>query len=309
MKKIVALLIACIMILAACGGTSDKKETKDTSGKAEMVDFKLDNGKTIKIPKEPKRIVVMGASYVGNLLDLGVKPVGADQYAFQSDILKPKLKGVEKLNPGEIEKIIKLKPDLILTFDTDKDNSKYAKIAPTIPFTYTKHGYLDVHELLGKIVGKEKEAKVFVDQWKKETKKDGEEIKKHFGDDKTYSIFQFFQKEIYVYGDNWGRGSEIIYQAFDLNMQDKITKDVKPTGWKKVSAESLGDYAGDIVLISSDTGKISNTVTESKVWKNMNAVKNNKVVQYDAEDFWFNDPISLEHQRKVLKEALLKLEK
>lgn len=63
------------------------------------------------------------------------------------------------------------------------------------------------------------------------------------------------------------------------------------------------------MLVSSDTGKISNTVTESKVWKNMDAVKNNKVVQYDAEDFWFNDPISLEHQRKVLKEALLKLDK
>ncbi|WP_414051968.1 ABC transporter substrate-binding protein [Macrococcus animalis] len=308
MKKLFALFIACIMVLAACGGSSDKKETKETSGKSEMVDFKLDNGKTIKIPKQPKRIVIMGASYVGNLLDLGVKPVGADQYAFQSDILKPKLDGVEKLNPGEIEKIIKLKPDLILSFDTDKDNAKYAKIAPTIPFTYTKHGYLDVHELLGKIVGKEKEAKSFVDEWNSTTKKDGEEIKKHLGTDKKFSIFQFFQKEIYVYGDNWGRGSEIIYQAFGLDMQDKIKKDVKPTGWKKVSAESLGDYAGDIVLVSSDTGKISNTVTESKVWKNMDAVKNNKIVQYDAEDFWFNDPISLEHQRKVLKEALLKLE-
>ncbi|WP_414049033.1 ABC transporter substrate-binding protein [Macrococcus animalis] len=308
MKKLFALFIACIMVLAACGGSSDKKETKETSGKSEMVDFKLDNGKTIKIPKQPKRIVIMGASYVGNLLDLGVKPVGADQYAFQSDILKPKLDGVEKLNPGEIEKIIKLKPDLILSFDTDKDNAKYAKIAPTIPFTYTKHGYLDVHELLGKIVGKEKEAKSFVDEWNSTTKKDGEEIKKHLGTDKKFSIFEFFQKEIYVYGDNWGRGSEIIYQAFGLDMQDKIKKDVKPTGWKKVSAESLGDYAGDIVLVSSDTGKISNTVTESKVWKNMDAVKNNKIVQYDAEDFWFNDPISLEHQRKVLKEALLKLE-
>lgn len=249
----------------------------------------------------------MGASYVGNLIDLGVTPVGADQYAFQSDILKPKLKGVEQLNPGDVEKIAKLKPDLIISFDTDKDNKKYEKIAPTIPFTYTKHDYLEVHELLGKIVGKEKEAKAFVDKWNEETKKDGEEIKKHLGEDKTYSIFQFFQKEIYVYGDNWGRGSEIIYQAFGLKMQDKIVKDVKPTGWKKVSSESLGSYAGDIVLVSSDAGSATNTVTESNLWKNMDAVKNNRLVEYDAEDFWFNDPISLEHQRKVLKEKLMNL--
>ncbi len=302
MKKILILFIACIITLAACGNQDSKKEQKETT-----VEFKTDSGKTIKIPKEPKRIVVMGASYVGNLIDLGVTPIGADQYAFQSDILKPKLKGVEQLNPGDVEKVAKLKPDLIISFDTDKDNKKYEKIAPTIPFTYTKHGYLEVHELLGKIVGKEKEAKAFVDKWNKETKKDGKEIKKHLGEDKTYSIFQFFQKEIYVYGDNWGRGSEIIYQAFDLKMQDKIVKDVKPTGWKKVSSESLSSYAGDIVLVSSDAGSATNTVTESNLWKNMDAVKNNRLVEYDSEDFWFNDPISLEHQRKVLKDKLMNL--
>ncbi|UBH13256.1 ABC transporter substrate-binding protein [Macrococcus armenti] len=302
MKKLLMLIVACIVVLAACGSKETKTERTDA-----QVEFKTDSGKTIKIPKAPKRIVVMGASYVGNLIDLGVTPVGADQYAFQSDILKPKLKGVEQLNPGDIEKIAKLKPDLIISFDTDKDNKKYEKIAPTIPFTYTKHGYLEVHELLGKIVGKEKEAKAFVDKWHEETKKDGEEIKKHLGADKTYSIFQFFQKEIYVYGDNWGRGSEIIYQAFGLKMQDKIVKDVKPTGWKKVSSESLGQYAGDVVLVSSDSGAVSNTVTESSLWKNMDAVKNNRLVEYDAEDFWFNDPISLEHQRKVLKEKLMNL--
>lgn len=41
--------------------------------------------------------------------------------------------------------------------------------------------------------------------------------------------------------------------------------------------------------------------------ENMDAVKNNRLVEYDAEDFWFNDPISLEHQRKVLKEKLMNL--
>lgn len=302
MKKLFMLIVACIVVLAACGSKETKTERTDA-----QVEFKTDSGKIIKIPKAPKRIVVMGASYVGNLIDLGVTPVGADQYAFQSDILKPKLKGVEQLNPGDIEKIAKLKPDLVISFDTDKDNKKYEKIAPTIPFTYTKHDYLEVHELLGKIVGKEKEAKAFVDKWNEKTKKDGDEIKKHLGANKKYSIFQFFQKEIYVYGDNWGRGSEIIYQAFGLKMQDKIVKDVKPTGWKKVSSESLGQYAGDVVLVSSDSGAVSNTVTESSLWKNMDAVKNNRLVEYDAEDFWFNDPISLEHQRKILKEKLMNL--
>ncbi|TDM12782.1 iron-hydroxamate ABC transporter substrate-binding protein [Macrococcus lamae] len=310
MKKWFVLLIACLLMLAACGNTSSEKKAEDTkSSESSKVNYKLDNGKTIKIPENPKRVVLMSASYTGNLLELGVKPVGVDAYAFQSDILKPKLKGVTQLGAGDVEKIVELKPDLIISFDTDKNNSKYAKIAPTIPISYAKHGYLDIHEELGQIVGKEKEAKAFVDQWKEKTAEDGKEIKEKIGADKTVSIYQVFQKKIYVYGDNWGRGSEIIYQAFGLKMPEAVTKDVKPTGWKEISAEQIGKYSGDILLISSDTGKISNSIVESNVWKNLDAVKNDRVIQYDSEDFWFNDPISLEHQREVLKKELMKIEK
>lgn len=303
MKKLFIMFIACVIVLVACDNKKEEQPTKS------MVDFKLDNGKTIKIPAQPKRIVLVASSYTGNLLSLGVKPIGVDTYAFQSDILKPELKGVEQIKTDDIEKVLELKPDLIITFDTDKNIEKLNKIAPTIPFKYDAHSYLDIHKTIGKIVGKEKEANQFVDKWNKETKKDGEIIKEHLGKDTTYSILQFFQKEIYVYGNNWGRGSEIIYQAFGLKMQDNIVKDVKPTGWKKISSEEVSKYAGDVILVSSDAGTISNSVTESNMWKNLDAVKNNKVVQYDSEDFWFNDPISLEHQRTVLKEELLKLNK
>ncbi|RXK18580.1 ABC transporter substrate-binding protein [Macrococcus sp. DPC7161] len=303
MKKLLVLLMACLLVVAACGNKEEKTSNND------KVDFKLDNGKTIKIPKKPKRIVLMAPSYAGNLLALGVKPVGSDPYPFASNILKDKLKGVEQVKAGDVEKIATLKPDLIISFDTDKNNKKYEKIAPTIPFKYEKHNYLDIHVLLGKIVGKEKEAQKFVDDWKAKTKKDGEEIKSHLGADKTYSIIQFFQKQVYVYGDNWGRGSEIIYQAFGLKMQDEVVKDVKKTGWKEISAEQISKYTGDILLVSSDTGKIASNVTDSNVWKNMDAVKNNHVVQYNSADYWFNDPISLEVQRQDLKEKLLKLNK
>ncbi len=311
MKKWFVLLIACLLTLAACGNSNsdDQSEDKKSSDSTSTVDYELDNGKTIEIPKNPKRIVLMGASYTGNLLDLGIKPVGVDSYAFQSDILKPELEGVEQLGAGDVEKIVELKPDLILSFDTDKNNDKYSKIAPTIPFTYTKHNYLDIHKELGKIVNKEKEAQAFIDQWNEKTADDSKEIKAQIGEDTTVSIYQIFQKKIYVYGDNWGRGSEIIYQAFDLAMPESVTKDVKPTGWKEISAEEIGKYAGDIMMISSDTGKISNSIVESKVWKNLDAVKNNRVINYDSEDFWFNDPISLEHQREVLKKELMKIEK
>ena len=29
-------------------------------------------------------------------------------------------------------------------------------------------------------------------------------------------------KQLYVYGDNWGRGTEILYQEMKLNMPEKV---------------------------------------------------------------------------------------
>ena len=37
------------------------------------------------------------------------------------------------------------------------------------------------------------------------------------GKDSTVSILDEFDKKVYTYGDNWGRGGEVLYQAFGLN--------------------------------------------------------------------------------------------
>ena len=37
----------------------------------------------------------------------------------------------------------------------------------------------------------------------------GKEIKAKIGEDATVSVIENFNKQLYVYGDNWGRGTEI----------------------------------------------------------------------------------------------------
>ena len=53
MKKLILPLLVLIIVLAACGnnGGSGKSDSKE-----ETKSYKLDSGKTIKIPKDPKRI-------------------------------------------------------------------------------------------------------------------------------------------------------------------------------------------------------------------------------------------------------------
>lgn len=66
MKKLLLPLIALILVLAACGNNSDSG-SKDSDKKAETKSYKTDDGKTIKVPKNPKRIAVVAPSYAGGI--------------------------------------------------------------------------------------------------------------------------------------------------------------------------------------------------------------------------------------------------
>lgn len=218
MKKLLLPLIIMLLVLAACGNQGEK------NNKAETKSYKMDDGKTVDIPKDPKRIAVVAPTYAGGLKKLGANIVAVNQQVDQSKVLKDKFKGVTKIGDGDVEKVAKEKPDLIIVYSTDKDIKKYQKVAPTVVVDYNKHKYLEQQEMLGKIVGKEDKVKAWKKDWEETTAKDGKEIKKAIGQDATVSLFDEFDKKLYTYGDNWGRGGEVLYQAFGLKMQPEQQK-------------------------------------------------------------------------------------
>ena len=278
MKKLILPLLVLIIVLAACGnnGGSGKSDSKE-----ETKSYKLDSGKTIKIPKDPKRIAVVAPTFAGGLHKLGANIVAVNNQVDQSPILKEKF---------------------------DKNIKKYQKIAPTIVVDYGKHKYLEQQEMLGKIMGKEDEVKKWEDKWKKQTEKDGKEIKDAIGKDSTVSILDEFDKKVYTYGDNWGRGGEVLYQAFGLNMPKGQQDLVKKEGWAEVSQEKIEDVAGDYI-VSTGEGKSKPSYETTNIWKNLPAVKNNNVIEVKAETYWYNDPYTLDFMRKDLKDKLLKASK
>ena len=300
MKKLLFPLIALVLILAACGNKSDSDSKKE-----ETKSFKLDSGKKIDVPKSPKRIAVVAPTYAGGVKYLGGKIVAVNKQVDSSKLLKDKFKGVTKVGDNDVEKVAKSKPDLIIVYSTDKNIKKYKKIAPTVVFDYGKHKYLDQQEELGKLLGKEDKVKAWEEKWKAKTKKDGKEIKEKIGSDATVSIFDEFDKKLYSYGPNWGRGGEVLYQAFGLKMPEKLDKLVKKEGWAEIKQEKLADYAGDYIVSTSE-GKATPSYAKTDLWNNIPAVKDGHVIKVQAETYWYNDPYTLEYMRKDLKEKLLK---
>ncbi|MCO0597456.1 iron-hydroxamate ABC transporter substrate-binding protein [Peribacillus butanolivorans] len=304
MKKImIPFILLLVLIISACGNESTEKDESSNSKKEKSgtITYQSENG-PVEVPANPKRVVVL-SSFAGNVMALDVNLVGADSWSKMNPNFK-KLKDVEEVTDENLEKIIELNPDLIIGLSTIKNVDKLKEIAPTVTYTYGKVDYLTQHVEIGKLLNKEKEAQAWVDDFKKRAKTTGDEIKAKIGEDATVSVFEKFDKQFYVYGDNWGRGTEILYQEMKLGMPEKVKEVALKDGYFALSLEVLKDYAGDYVILSNNKDQ-DNSFQQTDTFKNIPAVKNKQLFEADAKKFYFNDPITLDYQLDFFSKSFL----
>ncbi|EGL16361.1 MULTISPECIES: iron-hydroxamate ABC transporter substrate-binding protein [Paenibacillus] len=314
MKKLIPLSLFLVLLLSACGGnqagtksgnnaSSDSSGTASAASKSGTFTYESENG-PVEVPSNPQRVVVLTRFLTGNVMALGVPLVGVDEMSKENPNFEEKLKNIEAVSDESLEKIIELKPDLIIGLSDIKNIDKFKKIAPTVTYTYGKVDYLKQQLEVGKLLNKEKEAQAWVDDFKARTQKAGDEIKAKIGADATVSVIETFNKQLYVYGDNFGRGTEILYQAFGLRMPDKVKEATKKEGYFALSTEVLKDYMGDYVIFSKNAEE-DNSFQKTETYKNIPAVQNNRVYEADAKAFYFNDPLSMEYQLKFFMQHFL----
>lgn len=298
------MLLALVMIVSACGNKEESKDNKASADKesVKMVTYKSEKG-DIKVPANPKRVVAL--TNAGNLIALGVPIVGVEEWTTKSSLYDDALKDATIVSDDDIEKISALKPDLIVASSDSKNLDKLSKIAPTASYTYNKLDYMEQHIEFGKLVGKEAEATKWVEDYKKRSAELGKEIKAKVGDDATVTVLESYEKSMSVFGDAWGRGTEVIYQAMGLKMQEKVKEATAKDGYFTLSQEVLGDYVGDYLIISKFSDQ-DNSFQKTKSYKNIPAVKAGHVFEADGYQFMFNDPIAVDAQLDFFEKNFLK---
>lgn len=300
------LILSIAGLLSACGAGSD---TKEEAGGDETIVYTADNG-DVRIPKNPKRVVVVADSYAGYFLALGIKPVGLTDNALSNVYFKGKTDGISSIGNGQsAEKIVELQPDLIVAFAGAEGIDKLEKIAPTVAIQYGKYDYRQQLREIGKMTGREDKAEAWISNWDKKIAEAKPKVQAAVGD-KTVSILQPYAKGIYAFGHNFGRGGEIIYGEFKLKAPALTQKEAidSGTGWASLSLELLPEYAGDYIFTSAWGGDDSDprVVYDSSIWKGLPAVKKQKVFMIDAKSSFFNDPVSLEAQFDFIVDSLTK---
>lgn len=261
----------------------------------------------IEVPVNPKRIVA--EEYLGSLIALDVIPVGAPGLTIQNYYFKESLKGIVDIGDygkPSVEKIVALNPDLIITGNGEQTYEQLSKIAPTIVIPY---GDLkNAHEELtyfGQLFGKEEEAKTWLEEYDRRIAAAKAKVDAAIPADATFSIMEDGEKSTWVYGDNFGRGGQPVYQALGRKPPSGVAAEILEKQWAELTAEMVGKYAGDYIIMTSNTRTIEDFKADP-IWGSLPAVKKGNMYVWPEERSWYYDPLAVLAQTEELAEWMSK---
>lgn len=302
-----AIMIVFSVLVTACGGAAPTapKETANKASTGEFRDFETVKG-TVKVPVKPQRIVT--DYYGGELLSVGANVVGVEPTAFDNPFLTEQLKDAQDVGePINTERTLALAPDLIVVM-YDKNYEALSKIAPTlyIPYGTTTNIYETV-KLFGDIVGEPEKAKEFITAFDKKAAEGRKKLKGVIDENATFGLYELTDKgDIYIFGDNAGRGGQAVYNALKLKMPHKNSAKDQTL---QLSIEVLPEYAADYMFLTTydpeKKGQELKKLQASAVWKNLDAVKNNTLFYNDFDTFYRYDPIASMKQIDLIVDMLI----
>jgi len=312
-----ALLLSFILILSACGGngTAEKPASQPSSSDTPAVSeqkqtkiVKTVNG-DVEVPVQPKRIVA--GEYLGSLIALGIMPIGTSDHHIKNPYFQQYLKDVENIGEGNgnVEKILALQPDLIIMDDFYPElNEKMSKIAPTVVVPYAS--LKTVHEevaYFGDLLGQEDKAKAWLADYDSRIATAKDNVLKVIPADSTFSVLELgSDKSIMAVGTDYGKGGQPIYNGFGFKPPAKSAAEMANPGWASFSAEVLPDYAGDYIILTSDSETLADLKADP-IWGSLPAVKNDHVFLWKSDRSGYWDPIAILSQTEELAAWLTSL--
>lgn len=239
--------------------------------------------------------------YVGELLMLGIKPVGANLGSL-NHFLEEAGDGVYAIEePVNERKLISLKPDMILYPDTASQRlvQQLESVAPSFPIKWHDDVYTRMRKL-GDLLDKRQIAEQWIEGYEAKSKRTLARLRRYVRPGETAAAFIYDERhqKLFVYGaHNFGH---TLYRALGfvppVKVQELIQRD-DSFRWIAIAPEELSLYAGEHVFMAvSPEATVSEEVRAilgSKHWLNLPAVRSGRA--YIVERRWaLYDPVTLD---------------
>ena len=316
MKKILALIsLVAVLILAACGQTTktDGATTQTQAVAEEKSEVTLTNGKEdVTVKTKPKKIVVFDLGVADTIRELGfVHNIAGMPLKTLPAYLKDLPSSIQptgSMVEPDIEAIAALEPDLIIASGrTIKYLDQLKEIAPTVIFSVDQKDYWNSVSknirLVASLFGKEAETKA-----EEEIKSLEASIKKvaDVNEKSTNKTLTLMLNEGKMSAFSADSRFAFLYQSLKFKATDAKIEDSRHG--QEMSFEGIKEINPDTIILLNRTlaigGDNSNadTVLNNALFKETNAVKNNRVIQLTS-DLWYLSGGGLQSTKLMIEDV------
>jgi len=243
----------------------------------------------VEIPLHPQRIVVLDADSVfllDGLLALGIKPVGLTRCSncINSDPFSEFLGDLPSIGTNEqpsLEKILMLKPDLILGYSWQKSfYPLLSEIAPTVMIDiYSGENDFKRHfKYLAEILDKNDQVERLLAEYSEKVQKFRQQFEEKLKN-KTVSLLTFWGLAVHVYKP------ELLFYAQvmrDAGVQFSSAYENLKDDYLRLSIETISDWDADFLFVDfyykEEFENLESLLFfKEPVWSTLNAVRNKQV--------------------------------
>ncbi len=279
-----------LLILSACSNSGGNASDVQIEESEKTIQYTTITGEQIEIPADPKRVVYLGTA-LGDFLVMDIPVIGSNLVHASGIYYEGKTAGIVDVgNPGDLEVILTLEPDLIVnTYTQDASrNEALSKIAPTVSFN-SALPYKERVTEIGNIFGKQEEAARWIAKFEAQSQEMWDKLQVAEGE--TATVFLQLGKTLYVMG-NRSLGA-MIYQEQGFAIPPAVQKHIIDEGqtFITVSEELLLEYAGDhlfVLILGNDESQTeADRILQSSLWETLPVVQKGNV--YIASADWNTD--------------------
>lgn len=247
-------------------------------------------GKTIEIPAQPKRVITLSEIDLDSTLALGLTPVGTVNGRGQQTlprylqaVIKQDIKIVGDLSRPNMETILELEPDLILTTPNRPEVlALLNEIAPTVVTFKRGEPWKDTFNRTAGILNRQKEATAFMARYQQAVQQSKANIGDKVG--QTISVVRWNPKgPAYMFKDSFA--SQVIA---DLGMTRPANQqDPGHTHSLSLSLEALNVLDGDWMVIgtlstSGDAVDAMKQAESNPAFKQLSAIQTKRFEAVDG---------------------------
>lgn len=303
------MLLGCLLmfglLLAGCATTDNNSGTQTNSQHGEQTDEQgeevTENGQAIVeertvtdylnrevvIPGNPQKIIYFDGNTMGDLLALGIKPIGADGRYFPGAMVETvypdMMEGVVDVGfPINLEAVLDLEPDLIivgLTL-TEEQIEALSRVAPVV-FIHRDAPVAERLMTLAELVNKQAEAEAWIVEYERKVAQMWASLADEITPGETATSFMYaYGKQFYV----MSRGiTSTIYHEQGFRPHDKVVSDLydAEVQFLEISEELLPEFAGSRIFLNipsdAETEQAAEELMNGVLWKSLPAVQADKV--------------------------------